>query len=290
MGSKERPIMSLKFKFKTKDEIPADHLPLYAERDGVWMLDVEGAVDKSKLDEFRTTNVSLLKERDELKQRFDGIDPDQVRELMEAQQKAEEERLLNPNGTPHPGPLPSAEREKNLNAGREQIEKVIEARLKTIKGDFDKQLTSISSERDDLNARLSAVQIDQAAVAAATKRGLRSTAISDLTSRARGLFKLSSGLPTAFEADGSTVRPGKDGISPMSLEEWVDSLVSDAPHLFEANSGGGAGGNTNANGSGGAGRGIGGKNPFKRESWNLTEQMKLAKADPQLAARLKASA
>jgi len=27
--------MPLKFKFKTKDEIPADHLPLYAERDGV---------------------------------------------------------------------------------------------------------------------------------------------------------------------------------------------------------------------------------------------------------------
>ena len=61
--------MALKFKFKTKDEIPADHLPLYAERDGGWMLDVEGAVDKSKLDEFRHTNVSLLKERDELKKR-----------------------------------------------------------------------------------------------------------------------------------------------------------------------------------------------------------------------------
>ena len=74
--------MSLKFKFKTKDEIPADHLSLYAERDGVWLLDVEGAVDKSKLDEFRSTNVSLLKARDELKQRFEGIDPDEVRKLM----------------------------------------------------------------------------------------------------------------------------------------------------------------------------------------------------------------
>ena len=51
--------MALKFKFKTKDEIPAEHLPLYAERDGAWLLDVDGAVDKSKLDEFRTSNVSL---------------------------------------------------------------------------------------------------------------------------------------------------------------------------------------------------------------------------------------
>ena len=48
--------MALKFKFKTKDEIPADHLSLYAEREGGWVLDVEGAVDKSKLDEFRQTS------------------------------------------------------------------------------------------------------------------------------------------------------------------------------------------------------------------------------------------
>ena len=52
--------MALKFKFKTKDEIPAEHLPLYAEREGAWILDVDGAVEKTKLDEFRTTNVSLL--------------------------------------------------------------------------------------------------------------------------------------------------------------------------------------------------------------------------------------
>jgi hypothetical protein len=26
--------MALKFKFKTKEEIPAEHLPLYAEREG----------------------------------------------------------------------------------------------------------------------------------------------------------------------------------------------------------------------------------------------------------------
>jgi hypothetical protein len=37
--------MALKFKFKTKAEIPAEHLPHYAERDGAWVLDVDGAVD-----------------------------------------------------------------------------------------------------------------------------------------------------------------------------------------------------------------------------------------------------
>ena len=70
--------MALKFKFKTKDEIPAEHLALYAEREGAWVLDVDGAVEKTKLDEFRNTNVSLLKERDDLKKRYEGIDHGRV--------------------------------------------------------------------------------------------------------------------------------------------------------------------------------------------------------------------
>jgi hypothetical protein len=80
----------------------------------------------------------------------------------------------------------------------------------------------------------------------------------------------------------------KDGMTPMSLEEWVDQQVADAPHLFESNSGGGAGPSGLAQGRG---VGLGGaRNPFRKESWNLTEQMKLQKSDPGLAARLKASA
>src|SRR5258706_13802150 len=104
--------MALKFKFKSKDEIPAEHLPLYAEREGAWMLDVDGAVEKTKLDEFRTTNVALIKERDELKQRFAGIDPDEVKTL------AEEKRRL--------------EEAQQLKAG--EVEKGVENRIKGFKG------------------------------------------------------------------------------------------------------------------------------------------------------------
>ena len=107
----------------------------------------------------------------------------------------------------------------------------------------------MTSERDALNARLTTIQIDQGVVAAATKRGLRPTAIPDITSRARSVFRLVNGVPTAFEADGQTVRVGKDGVTPMNLEEWIETQVSDAPHLFESNAGGGAAGN----GSGGVG-------------------------------------
>jgi hypothetical protein len=247
--------MALKFKFKTKDEIPAELQSLYVERDGAWTLDAEGVVEKSKHEEFRTNNIALT---NQLK-RFEGIDPDAVRQL------AEENKSL---------------RTATLS---EDAKREMEAQVKTAKSAFEKQLAAVTGERDTLTGRLTAIQIDQAVVTEATKRGLRATALPDITSRARTAFKLVNGVPQAFEADGQTARMGKDG--PMTLAEWVDALVSDAPHLFEANAGGGAAGS----GSGGAGnRSV--KNPFRKESWNLTEQMKLQKSDPQLAARLKASA
>jgi hypothetical protein len=224
---------------------------------------VDGAVEKTKLDEFRNNNIALLKQLDEQKKRFEGIDPAEVQRLVEEKRKLEEAQQLKTG----------------------EVEKVLENRLKSAKAEWDKQLSAVTSERDTLHARLSAIQIDQGVITTATKRGLRPTAMPDITSRARSVFRLVNGVPTAFEADGKTVRAGKDGITPLTLEEWVDGQVSEAPHLFESNAGGGAAGNA----SGGGARGSA-KNPFRKETWNLTEQMKLQKSDPQLAARLKAAA
>lgn len=263
--------MALKFKLKSKEEVPAELVNLYVEREGGWVLDVEGAVEKAKLEEFRATNVGLMKERDELKQRFEGIDPEEVRKLADEKRKLEEAQQIK--------------------AG--EVEKVFEARINSVKSEWDKRLAGLTSERDALTGRLTAIQIDQAIVTEATKRGLRSSAIPDITARARNTFRLVNGVPQAFEADGQTARVGKDGVAPLSLAEWIDLQVSEAPHLFESNAGGGGGGATSqyGNGSGGAAGGHrSGRNPFRRESWNLTEQMKLQRTDPALAARLKASA
>ncbi len=156
-----------------------------------------------------------------------------------------------------------------------EVDKVVENRLKTAKTEWDKQFAAVTSERDSLNARLTAIQIDQGVITTATKRGLRPTAIPDITARARTVFRLVDGAPRAYEADGQTVRVGKDGITPMTLDEWVEQQVADAPHLFESNAGGGAA----SNGSGGVGnKSV--KNPFRKESWNLTEQMRAAENRP----------
>ena len=258
--------MALKYKFQTREEIPAEHAALYVERDGAFFLDAEGVTDKAKADELRDNNIALKKQIEEHTARYDGIDPDEFRRL------AEEKRKLELQAQGHKP---------------EEIDKLVTERLKVIKADLDKQLLAKTNELEVANTRLTTIQIDQGVITVATKRGLRPTALPDITSRARTVFKLVNGAPQAFEPDGKTVRYGRDGISPMTLEEWVDAQVSEAPHLFESNAGGGAASN-GAGGAAGVNRSV--KNPFRKDTWNLTEQMKLQKTDPGLAARLKAAA
>ncbi len=257
--------MALKYKYAKREEIPAEQAGFYVERDGAFILDAEGATDKTKADEMRNHNIELRKQLEQLNTRFEGIDPEQVRQLAAEKQRLEEERQLK--------------------AG--EVDKVVENRVKSLKADWDKQVATLTTERDTLTSRLTAIQIDQGIITAATKRGLRPTAIPDITARARTVFKLVNGAPRAFESDGTTVRYGKDGVTPMTLEEWVDAQTTDAPHLFESNAGGGAAGNP-AGGGTGSNRSV--RNPFRKETWNVTEQMKLQKSDPGLAARLKAAA
>ncbi len=131
--------MALKFKYKSKEEIPAEQVALYAEREGEWVLDCDGVADKSKLDEFRSNNVALLKQVEDLKKRYEGIDPDEVRKLAEQKQRLEEERQLK--------------------AG--DVDKVVESRIKGLKGEWEKQVATLNAERDALNTRLTTIQIDQ---------------------------------------------------------------------------------------------------------------------------------
>ena len=255
--------MPLKFKCKTKEEIPAEHLPLYAERDGAWVLDVDGAVEKAKLDEFRSTNVALLKERDDLKKRFDGIDPEEFKRLQVERQRVEEGKLLKEG----------------------DVEKIVLARLKAALDPVEKRAQAAEQSAAKMTDRLAEIEINRGAIVAATKLGLRPTAIPDLTLRARCVFRMVDGKATAFDADGKSPLYGPDGLTPLSLDDWAAKLVVEAPHLFEPNAGGGATGSNPGSGAAPV------KNPFKRGAdWNLTEQMKLSKRDPKLADRLKAAA
>lgn len=243
-------------------EAPEGARPYYVARDGSYFLDVEGKVDKARLDEMRAHNIAANNELTEWKARFEGIDPVAVKALMAEKAKLEAEA-----------------------AGRGgDVEKVVSARLKAAETEWQKKLDSATAERDQVRERLERGELEGVVLKEGAALKVRASAIPDLLGRARGVFRFVDGQPRAFEADGKTVRLGRDGVAPLGLAEWVGGLLSEAPHLFEGNAGGGAAGT----GAGGAG---GRKNPFRRGAeWNLTEQMRLLQSDPGLAASLRASA
>ena len=243
--------MALKNKYAKAEEIPAELKSFYVERDGAWLLDSE------RNEELRQTNITVMKERDALLKRFEGIDPDAVRQLADEKRKLEEAAQLK--------------------AG--EFEKVLAARLKDFQ---DKNLTPMQARAEAAEKRLAVVMIDDAVRDAALKRGVIPSALPDVMARARVALRLVDGQVRVY--DGENLVMGKDGVTPMISAEWVDALASSAAHLFQANAGGGAAGS----GSRGAGGGV--VNPFRKETWNLTEQVKLQMRDPGLAARLQASA
>jgi hypothetical protein len=256
--------MALKLSYAKKELIPVDVVGLYAERDGAWHLEVDGVVGKDKLDEFRNNNVALTKQLQDLQKQIEGVDLSKLAEMRETQRKAEEGELLK----------------------KGDVDGLIANRLKTVLGPIELAKKQAEDELKRANERLAEVRINQAAVEAASKRGLNPKAIPDLTTRAQRVFRIENGAVFAYDASGNKIY-GSDGVTPLSVDEWAERQVADAPHLFETNAGSGATGG----GSGGAGGANGNKNPFKRGTdWNITRQMELQKKDPALAARLKAAA
>src|SRR5205085_2417686 len=87
----------LKFTIDDPVEVPGPVRDYYTKTsDGKFTLDVDGHPDAAKLSEFRDKNVELLKERDALKAKFDGIDAEADRRKLTELEKTtlEQAKLL----------------------------------------------------------------------------------------------------------------------------------------------------------------------------------------------------
>lgn len=84
----------LQSSYKTQAEIPEGLRDHYKETDGVWVLD--GYVSKVKIDEFRTNNRTLAKDKEALQTqllKFKDIDPEKYAESVQKLQELENDRL-----------------------------------------------------------------------------------------------------------------------------------------------------------------------------------------------------
>ena len=89
--------MALKAVVENQSEIPEGVESFYEEQDGKFVLKVEGLTEKSKLDEFRNSNIELKKQVDEVQEtleKFKGIDPSIAREALEVKKQMENKELM----------------------------------------------------------------------------------------------------------------------------------------------------------------------------------------------------
>lgn len=191
-------------------------------QDGKFYLSVEGMVPSSRLDEFRTNNIELKKALE----KYDGIDPEKYRQLTEQEKKIREKKLIE--------------------AG--EIDKVVEERVKAMKEEHTTTMKTVTTERDTLQAKLSSVLIDSAVKSAAIAIGVIPTAVDDVVLRAKATFSMKNGEVVPLDAKGNVIY-GKDGTTPLSVDEWVKGLKQSAPHLFEGMKGSGAAGSRGGPGS-----------------------------------------
>lgn len=172
-----------------------------------------------------------LKESTETLKRYEGIDPDAVRSILKRFTDDEEAALI----------------------AKGQVDTVLAKRTERMKADYDKQLEAAKAEAEAFGKRAAAFQqrvLDNEIRAAAAKAGIHQHAIDDALFRGRAMFSLSDdGSAVALGDDGRPVL-GKDGKTPFSPLEWLESMKDKAPHWFPAQASGGG-----ASGSGGGGAG-----------------------------------
>lgn len=253
----------LKFIVSDINEAPENLRGHYKQEGDKWVLQVEGGVAREKLDEFRQNNVNYLKQIDELKKKYEGVDADEYRRLKGIEKDLEDKKL----------------------SGKD-AEKILEQRTASMKAEHDKVLKEKDDALTKANSELARLKISEAAVTVALEKGLKASAKDDLVARANNVFRLKDGKPVAYNGDQEVYGTTGDL---MTINEYVDGLVKSAPHLFEPSDGTGAGGG----GAGGGNTHKGGNkliNPWKKETLNLTAQGKIVRENPQLATRMAAEA
>lgn len=186
--------------------------------------DVQAQIDaavSAAVSGLKAKNGELLGSQKALKEslaRFDGIDPDAVRNILSKFASDEEAGLIA--------------------AGK--IDEVLNKRTERMKAGYEKETQTERTAREASDARASKFSkrvLENGIRAEAAAAGLHQYAIEDALYRASTTFALDEdGNPAAVEGAF-----GKDG-KPLTLKEWFGDMKEKAPHWFPAGgSGSGAG-------------------------------------------------
>lgn len=212
--------MALKYKLDQTgfDALSEAEKTFYTQNGDIYQLEVEGATDKGKLDEFRSNNVDLLKKLDQYK----GVDMEEINELKSQKQKLLDAEFIN----------------------KKDFEGLVDSRTKVLSSDYQAKIAALTSEIEESKINytnlISKHEIEGAATMAFTKHKISPEATEAAMAQIKNKFTINNGAVVAM--DGEVIEVGANG------NLTVDEFVSTMPEIFKIQSsgGGGQGGGENA--------------------------------------------
>jgi hypothetical protein len=222
----------LKLTVDSLDGLDAPVAALYTKQDdGKFKLGVDGLPDVTKLNSAleaertaaATATKAAKKAADDaaaLVKSFEGLgDPTELRKMVAHLQGSEEARLI----------------------AEGKIDEVVKRRTEKFQTEAQRQVTEATdAAKAALQARDKWTQrvMDNAVREAATRAGLHPQAVEDALLHARTIFTLDNeGAAVQLGSDGKPVL-GKDGSTPFSPFEWLESMREKRPHWFPATASG----------------------------------------------------
>ncbi|EPF72559.1 hypothetical protein GCM10025882_31850 [Acinetobacter gyllenbergii] len=257
--------MSLPFIVDSLDQIKEEHRALYVEENGKFRLDLDGYEDpkglKSALQSERDAAKTAKQELQRLQKQFEGIDPEIVKKVF-AQIDQDEEAKLIAEG---------------------KVNEVIQKRTEKMREEHAKLLNAETTRANNAEAYANKFKqsvVQGQIVQAAVELEALPEATADIAFLAQSKFALDEdGKAVAVDELGEVVI-GKDGKTPLSPKEWVESLREQKPYFWPKANGTGAPGSTNTKGQ---------VDILKADgSVNLTKLAQLRNENPQLAKELAA--
>lgn len=252
--------MALKATLATKadlDALPEATRSLYAEKDGKFVLDVEGGLAnptelhelKTKVAEFRDNNLVLTKKVTDLEPlvtKFKDVDPDEYKTL-----KAEHEKLKG----------------KGVK-GADDLQAAIDAAVTAATKPITEKLAAEEQARLKAQREADQARFRELVSADATKAGVTPKSLRHVIREAEEKFELKDGALTPKTG----VKHPTDPLKTLTTSDWLQDLAKSDDNLFEPSTGGGANGNK---GGGGGGR-PGAKqliNPTPEEMGRLSKEI-----------------
>lgn len=269
--------MKLRARLGKLEEVDEKYRDLYVKRGEEYVF---AGVEGHGVENVEALQTSLVKARDfgdaqkeklrPWERAFGDKKPEEVQAALD---KTEEYRLAS---------------EGKLDEG--EIEKRVEARIATAKAPLERQLETLKEERDtakttvgELEQQIKGRTIGEQVIAAGLEAGVDPKAAKPgaaLMALCGQIFELGADGKPVTKADCGFPQ----GLSPADL---MPRLKEQHDYLWATSSGGG--GRNGERGSGG-----GKTNPWNRDpkanEWSRTEQMRIAKQEPELAAELKKAA